>query len=61
VAVTKLHLLELQRRHDKSSILAQTEKLDKILNLHREYKNRYGVLKKKQLHQYQEVNDTLEV
>jgi hypothetical protein len=52
--------LESQRELDQSRIQAQTEKLAKILNLHREYKNRYGALKK-QLHQYQEENETLEV
>ena len=38
----------------------QTEKLEKILSLHKEYKARYGALKK-QLHQYQEDNEGLQV
>ena len=52
--------MESQRGLDQSRIQTQTEKLEKILSLHKEYKARYGALKK-QLHQYQEDNEALEV
>ena len=53
-------MLASQRELDQSRIQTQTEKLDKILSLHKEYKARYGALKK-QLHQYQEDNEASEV
>ena len=58
--VTKLHLLESQRELDEARILAQTEKLERILNLYQEYKARYGSMKK-QLHKFQYKNEALEI
>jgi len=39
---------------------AQEQKLQKILELHKEYKSRYGAVKK-EMHLYQEENEVLEL
>lgn len=55
----KLHLLQAQHELDKSRMQAQEKKLERILQLHNEYKKRYASLKK-ELNFHRQENEDLQ-